>query len=88
LEVNEKIRNQIMRELKILNECDSPYIIGFYGAFSLNNNISICMEYMDGGSLDLIMKKTNRIPEFALGKISFSVSLKKIKIYYLTIKYD
>ncbi len=73
METNEKIKKQILRELKTLGECDSPYIIGFYGAYSLNTNISICTEYMDGGSLDLVMKKINRIPECALGKISLSV---------------
>lgn len=31
--------------------------MGFYGAFIDNNDISICMEYMDGLSLDIVMKK-------------------------------
>ena len=32
------------------------------------------MEYMDGGSLDLILKKAGRIPEPFLGKITTAVS--------------
>ena len=35
-----------MRELKVLHECNSPYIVGFYGAFYNDGEISICMEYM------------------------------------------
>lgn len=31
------------------------------------------MEYMDGGSLDLILKKAGRIPEDILGKITLAV---------------
>ena len=40
--------------LRILDECNSPYIVGFYGAFHSDGEINICMEYMDGGSLDLV----------------------------------
>lgn len=37
------------------------------------------MEYMDGGSLDLILKKAGRIPEPILGTITSAVSEKKKK---------
>ena len=36
--------------------------------------ISICMEYMDGGSLDLLLKQAIRIPEPVLASISSTVS--------------
>ncbi|KAL3866772.1 hypothetical protein ACJMK2_044045 [Sinanodonta woodiana] len=73
LEIKPAVRNQIIRELKVLHECNSPYIVGFYGAFYSDGEISICMEYMDGGSLDLILKKAGRIPEPILGKITVAV---------------
>ena len=73
LEVKPLVRTQILRELNILEECNSPYIVGFYGAFTSDGEISICMEYMDGGSLDLVLRKVNRIPENILGKITESV---------------
>ncbi|XP_053405234.1 dual specificity mitogen-activated protein kinase kinase 1-like isoform X4 [Mercenaria mercenaria] len=73
LEIKPAIRNQIIRELKVLHECNSPYIVGFYGAFYSDGEISICMEYMDGGSLDLILRKAGRIPEPILGKLTSSV---------------
>ncbi|XP_035232961.1 dual specificity mitogen-activated protein kinase kinase dSOR1-like, partial [Stegodyphus dumicola] len=46
LEVKPAIRNQIIRELKVLHECNSPHIVGFYGAFYSDGEINICMEYM------------------------------------------
>jgi serine/threonine protein kinase len=73
LEVKPAIRTQIIRELKVLHECNSPHIVGFYGAFYSDGEINICMEYMDGGSLDLLLKKANRIPEQILGKVTIAV---------------
>ena len=46
---------------------------GFYGAFHSDGEINICMEYMDGGSLDLVIKKNGRIPEKYLRKITYAV---------------
>jgi len=46
LDIKPAVRNQIMRELKVLHECNCPYIVGFYGNFCINNEISICMEHM------------------------------------------
>uniref|UniRef100_A0A7N8YQD3 mitogen-activated protein kinase kinase n=1 Tax=Mastacembelus armatus TaxID=205130 RepID=A0A7N8YQD3_9TELE len=58
-----------MSELEILYKCDSPYIIRFFSAFFVENRISICTEFMDGGSLDVY----KRIPEHVLGRIAVAV---------------
>ena len=42
--------------LVLLLQCNSRYIIGFYGAFFNENRISICTEYMDGKSCDLVTR--------------------------------
>ncbi|KAM6920409.1 dual specificity mitogen-activated protein kinase kinase 2b [Lycodopsis pacificus] len=73
LEIKPAIRNQIIRELQVLHECNSPYIVGFYGSFYNDGEISICMEHMDGGSLDQVLKEAKRIPEEILGKVSIAV---------------
>ncbi|XP_040924034.1 dual specificity mitogen-activated protein kinase kinase 2b [Betta splendens] len=73
LEIKPAFRNQIIRELQVLHECNSPYIVGFYGAFYNDGEISICMEHMDGGSLDQVLKEARRIPEEILGKVSIAV---------------
>lgn len=73
LELKPAIKKQILRELTVLHECNFPHIVGFYRAFQTDGEISICMEYMDGGSLDLILKRAGRIPEPILGKITLAV---------------
>nr|CAB3263616.1 MAPKK1/2 dual specificity mitogen-activated protein kinase kinase 1 [Phallusia mammillata] len=75
LEVKPAIQIQIMRELKVLHDCSSPYIVGFYGVFCSDGEINICMENMDAGSLDLVLKKAGRIPEQILGRVSKAVIL-------------
>lgn len=118
-EKNIKVQNQILRELKILNEVNSPYIIKFYGAIFVDsssssavstvtptkdkqdeqqkdvtrkqaiipdkysdaeggtsltcNGVIICMEYMDCGSLDYILKKLGQVKEVYLSKITHNV---------------
>ncbi|XP_076781844.1 dual specificity mitogen-activated protein kinase kinase 5 isoform X4 [Arvicanthis niloticus] len=69
LDITLELQKQIMSELEILYKCDSSYIIGFYGAFFVENRISICTEFMDGGSLDVYRK----IPEHVLGRIAVAV---------------
>jgi mitogen-activated protein kinase kinase len=66
----EKTEKRILRELKILKICKSPYIVEFHGAFAHEGDISICMEFMDLGSLDYIYKKTGPIPEDIISKIT------------------
>nr|XP_023414152.1 dual specificity mitogen-activated protein kinase kinase 1 [Loxodonta africana] len=65
--------HQLLQPTLVLHECNSPYIVGFYGAFYSDGEISICMEHMDGGSLDQVLKKAGRIPEQILGKVSIAV---------------
>ncbi|XP_058150371.1 dual specificity mitogen-activated protein kinase kinase 5 isoform X2 [Dasypus novemcinctus] len=69
LDITLELQKQIMSELEILYKCDSSYIIGFYGAFFVENRISICTEFMDGGSLDVYRE----IPEHVLGRIAVAV---------------
>lgn len=70
------IQTQIIRELRILHECQSPYIIEFYGAFlNSNNTIVICMEYCNCGSLDKILPfcGNRQFPLYVLKKLSFAI---------------
>uniref|UniRef100_A0A8C9U7T6 mitogen-activated protein kinase kinase n=1 Tax=Scleropages formosus TaxID=113540 RepID=A0A8C9U7T6_SCLFO len=69
LDITVELQKQIMSELEILYKCDSPYIITFYSAFFVENRISICTEFMDGGSLDVYRS----IPEHVLGRIAVAV---------------
>lgn len=78
------IQNQIIRELKILHECQSPYIIEFYGAFiNTNNTIVICMEYCNCSSLDKILNIINpkQFPLLVLKKLTYSILKGLVYLY-------
>lgn len=69
LDITPENQKQIIAELEILHKCNSPSIIGYYGAFFTENSISMCTEFMDGGSLD----KYGKIEPLILGRICASV---------------
>jgi len=77
---NPDMHKQLLRELKILDQCSSPFIVEHYGSFLAERDaqIGIMMEYCEGGSLDSLvtsMKKTGmRCSEHVLGRIASSVS--------------
>ena len=51
--------------------------------FFSDGEINICMEYMDGGSLDLVLKKTGKIPEPYSRKITYAVSFILLHFFIL-----
>lgn len=69
LELDEAKFAQIIMELDVLHRCLSPYIIDFYGAFFQEGAVYICIEFMDGGSIDNIYG--DGIPENVLRKITY-----------------
>lgn len=73
IDAKPSVRKQILRELHIMHDCNSPYIISFYGAFLSDPNICICMEYMDKGSLDGIYKRIGAIDLDVVGKVALAV---------------
>ncbi|KAJ5288190.1 MAP kinase kinase PBS2 [Penicillium angulare] len=79
LELDEAKFNQIIMELDILHRCVSPFIIDFYGAFFQEGAVYMCVEYMDGGSIDKIYK--GGVPENILRKMTLStiMGLKSLK---------
>ncbi|CAJ2504399.1 Uu.00g117930.m01.CDS01 [Anthostomella pinea] len=79
LELDEAKLGTILKELVILHECASPYIIDFYGAFFQESAVYMCLEYMDGGSIDKLY--SGGIPENVLRKITYCtvMGLKELK---------
>ena len=70
---------QIIMELDILHRCVSPFIIDFYGAFFQEGSVYICIEFMDGGSIDKLY--ADGVPEGVLRKITSAtvLGLKSLK---------
>ena len=73
IDAKPSVRKQILRELQIMHDCHSGYIISFYGAFLSDPNICICMEYMDKGSLDGIYKQIGPIDIEVVAKVARAV---------------
>lgn len=79
LELDEAKFAQIIMELDILHRCVSPFIIDFYGAFFQEGAVYMCVEFMDGGSIDKIYE--GGVPENILRKVTLStvMGLKALK---------
>ncbi|KAK0609215.1 MAP kinase kinase PBS2 [Lasiodiplodia hormozganensis] len=73
LELDDAKFAAIIMELDILHRCVSPYIIDFYGAFFQDGAVYICMEFMDGGSIDKLYGEG--IPENVLRKITLATTM-------------
>ncbi|KAF4435400.1 STE/STE7 protein kinase [Fusarium austroafricanum] len=88
LELDDAKFTTILKELVILHECVSPYIIDFYGAFFQEGAVYMCIEYMDGGSIDKLY--SGGIPENVLRKITYStvMGLKSLKEEHSIIHRD
>jgi mitogen-activated protein kinase kinase len=79
LELDEAKFTTILKELVILHECVSPYIIDFYGAFFQDGAVYMCIEYMDGGSIDKLY--AGGVDEEVLRRITYAtvMGLKTLK---------
>lgn len=88
LELDEAKFAAIIMELDILHRCVSPYIIDFYGAFFQESAVYICIEFMDGGSIDKLYG--DGIPENILRKIAYATTtgLKELKDVHNIIHRD
>lgn len=75
LDVRQDAQVRIVRELRVLFDCNSPYIIDFYGSFLADGEINILLEYMDAGSLDMVLKRVGRIEEPVLRHVCKHVLL-------------
>lgn len=73
LELDDAKFAAIIMELDILHRCVSPFIVDFYGAFFQEGAVYICMEFMDGGSIDKIYG--GGIPESVLRKIALATTM-------------
>lgn len=73
LELDEAKFAAIIMELDVLHRCVSPYIVDFYGAFFQEGAVYICLEFMDGGSIDKLYG--DGIPESILRKITYATTV-------------
>ena len=75
------VRKQILRELQIMSDCNSPYIVGYYGCFPVDVHVGIVIEYMDAGSFDYIYRRNGPVPIEIVGKVAEAVLRGLIYLY-------
>ncbi|ESO85274.1 hypothetical protein LOTGIDRAFT_130700, partial [Lottia gigantea] len=51
---------EIIKEISIMQQCDSPFIVKYYGSYFKNTDLWIVMEYCGAGSLSDIMRIRNK----------------------------
>ena len=70
---DKNMRAQLLSEFNLLFRCDCDALVKFHGAFYREGKISVALEFMDRGSLDVVMKKTKtgKLPEKVLAAIAF-----------------
>ncbi|KZV73196.1 kinase [Peniophora sp. CONT] len=73
IDAKPSVRKQILRELQIMHDCHSDYIISFYGAYLSDPNICMCIEFMDKGSLDGIYKQIGAIDIDVVALVALAV---------------
>ncbi|KRY20161.1 Serine/threonine-protein kinase 4 [Trichinella patagoniensis] len=47
---------EIIKEISIMQQCDSPYVVKYYGSYFKNSDLWIVMEYCGCGSVSDIMR--------------------------------
>ncbi|XP_038051594.1 serine/threonine-protein kinase 3-like [Patiria miniata] len=51
---------EIIKEISIMQQCDSPYVVKYYGSYFKNTDLWIVMEYCGAGSVSDIMRRRNK----------------------------
>jgi serine/threonine protein kinase len=73
LKNDEKMKNLIETEIKILHGCQCDNIIKCYASYFDQGAIKIILEFMDKGTLTDITKKVGKVPENIIGMISYQI---------------
>lgn len=63
---------EIIKEISIMQQCDSPYVVKYYGSYFKNSDLWIVMEYCGAGSVSDIMRQLKK----TLNETEISVILK------------
>ncbi|XP_072175817.1 serine/threonine-protein kinase 3-like isoform X2 [Diadema setosum] len=64
---------EIIKEISIMQQCDSPYVVKYYGSYFKNTDLWIVMEYCGAGSVSDIMRRRNKtLSEAEIATILYS----------------
>ena len=60
---------EIIKEISIMQQCDSPYVVKYYGSYFKNTDLWIVMEYCGAGSVLDIMKLRGLMNSVTKGEV-------------------
>jgi NIMA (never in mitosis gene a)-related kinase len=87
--LNQKERNEVEQEAKILHLINSNYVVKYYDSFKENDNLNIVMEYCDGGDLNDFLLEKKRLgkplEEPLIWKIFIKIAIGLADIHNLKI---
>ena len=56
--------HDIIKEIAIMQQCESPFVVRYYGSYFANQSLWIVMEYCGGGSIsDLLRARKQPLDE-------------------------
>ncbi|KAJ8961410.1 hypothetical protein NQ318_014656 [Aromia moschata] len=62
--------HEIIKEISIMQQCDSPYVVKYYGSYFKNTDLWIIMEYCGAGSVsDIIRLRKKALTECEIATI-------------------
>lgn len=65
----------LVKELKALTKVQTDHLIRLHGAYLENDQITMVLEYMNLGSLDVVLKQTNAMEEAIISPIAYQILL-------------
>ena len=48
--------HDIIKEIAIMQQCESPFVVRYYGSYFANQSLWIVMEYCGGGSISDLLR--------------------------------
>ncbi|KAL6064718.1 non-specific serine/threonine protein kinase [Balamuthia mandrillaris] len=79
--------DDLINEINIMKQCQSPYVVSYFGSYFKDNELWIVMEYCGGGSVSDIMRIVNKtlteeqiavVVYYVLNGLSYLHSVRKI----------
>merc|ERR550519_2780779 len=62
---------EIIKEISIMQQCDSPYVVKYYGSYFKNTDLWIVMEYCGAGSVsDIIRLRRKTLTEEEIATVA------------------
>ena len=85
LQNNDKLKKQLLIEIRTLHECACDNVLRSYGAYTKEGKVNIALEFMDAGSLAHILKEVGTITEPLIGMITIQI-LEGLSYLHKTMK--